>query len=57
MQTSTVKESALGKVFIEFELIASAFMCYNLLNNRVYRGNSIEINFADRDHYMIKNLS
>ena len=37
-QTSTVKPSSIGKVFVEYEEITSGFILYNLLNSRPYMG-------------------
>jgi len=30
-QTSTIQESALGKIFVEYQELTSAFACYNML--------------------------
>lgn len=45
LRNKAIKESALGKAFVEFEEIASAFACYNLLNNRPFLGKPVEIDF------------
>ena len=37
-KTSPIKESALGKAFVEFEEVASAFVCFNMLNERPFLG-------------------
>jgi hypothetical protein len=47
----------MGKVFIEFESIASSFACYNLLNGKIYLNQPVEINFYDKDLYLTKSLS
>ncbi|CDW84689.1 splicing factor u2af large [Stylonychia lemnae] len=56
MQTTTVKPSSIGKVFVEFEEVTSGFACYNLLNSRVYMGHPVEINFYSKDLYVTKSL-
>ena len=56
MQTTTVKVSAIGKAFVEFEEVASAFACYNLLNGRPYRGFPVVINFFNKDLFLTKSL-
>ncbi len=48
-QTSTIKESALGKIFVEFEELAAAFVCYNMLFERHYMGQPVVIEFFSRD--------
>ena len=51
-QTSTIKESALGKAYVEFEEISSAFACYNMINERNYMGKPVEIEFFPKDSYI-----
>lgn len=55
-KTSTIKKSALGKAFIEFEELSSAFICFNLLNDRIYLGHKVEVEFFDRDYYITLSL-
>jgi hypothetical protein len=47
--TSTIKESALGKIFVEFEEVSAAFACYNMLFERLYMGMPVVIEFFSRD--------
>ena len=47
--TPTIKKSALGKIFIEFEEIASAFVAYNLLYERRFLDQTVTIEFFPRD--------
>jgi hypothetical protein len=56
IKMSTIKQSAIGKAFVEFELITSAFTCYNILNNRNYLGKPVEINFFDNGLYITNSL-
>eukprot|EP00347_Sterkiella_histriomuscorum_P022214 403331270 len=56
MQTSTVKPSAIGKAFVEFEEVTSGFACYNLLNGRQFMGMPVEINFYNKDLFVTKSL-
>ena len=53
----TILPSAIGKAFVEFEAITSAFACYNLLNGKKFMGLSVEINFVDRDQFLTKKLA
>ena len=46
---STIQESAIGKAYVEFEEVTSAFACYNLLNQKPYMGLPVEINFYNED--------
>lgn len=48
-QTSTIKQSGMGKMFVEFEEISSAFACYNLLYEREFLGQPVVIEFFSRD--------
>lgn len=48
-QTSTIKESAIGKIFVEYEEVSSAFACYNMLYERLYLGMPVVIEFFSRD--------
>ena len=57
MQTTTVKASAIGKAYIEFEEVTSSFTCYNLLNGKAFMGKPVEINFYSKDLYLTKSLS
>ena len=47
--TSTIKESALGKIFVEYEEVSSAFACYNMLYDRLYMGMPVVVEFFSRD--------
>jgi hypothetical protein len=47
----------LGKAYAEFEEVTAAFACYNLLNSRPYMGLPVEINFANKDQFLTKQLS
>mmetsp|Transcript_27716 Transcript_27716/g.26750 ORF Transcript_27716/g.26750 Transcript_27716/m.26750 type:complete len:116 (+) Transcript_27716:966-1313(+) len=53
---SSTQESAVGKVFVEYEDINSAFACFNLLNNRPYMGSPVEIHFFDKGAFFTKSL-
>jgi hypothetical protein len=53
---TTIKESALGKAFAEFEEVTAAFACFNLLNTKPYLGKPVEINFFSKDDFLTKNL-
>ena len=53
---TTIKESALGKAYAEFEEVTSAFACYNLLNSKPFMGQAVEINFFNKDHFLTKML-
>lgn len=55
-QTSTIREAALGKIFVEFEEVSSAFACYNLLYDRCYLGQPVVIEFFSRDQYITQSL-
>ena len=55
-QTSTIKESALGKFFCEYEEVASAFTCYNMLDQRQYMEAPVQIEFFSRDQYITQSL-
>ena len=55
-QTSTIKESALGKAYVEFEEISSAFACYNMINERNFMGKPVEIEFFPKDSYITQSL-
>ena len=55
-KTSTIKESALGKAFVEFEEVASAFVCFNMLNDRVFLDQQVIIEFFTRDAYITQSL-
>jgi len=55
-QTSTIKQSAIGKIFVEYEEISSAFTCYNMLFERLYMGMPVVIEFFSRDQYITKSL-
>lgn len=52
----TIKETALGKAFAEFEEITAAFACFNLLNGKPYLNMPVEINFFSKDDFLTKNL-
>ena len=54
--TNTIATSALGKAYIEFEMVTSAFACYNLLNKKQFMEAPIEINFYPKDQYLTKTL-
>ncbi|TNV73086.1 hypothetical protein FGO68_gene4342 [Halteria grandinella] len=54
---TTIQESAIGKAYAEFEEVTAAFACYNLMNNRVYMGMPVEINFANKDQFLTKQLN
>ena len=56
VETTTVKESAIGKAFIEFEEVTSAFACYNLLNAKPFMNMPVEINFFSKDMFLTKSL-
>lgn len=47
--TSTIKESALGKIFVEYEEVSAAFACYNMLYDRLYMGMPVVVEFFSRD--------
>ena len=51
-KTSTIKQSALGKAFVEYEEISSAFACYNMLNDRSFLGQPVVLEFFSRDQYI-----
>ena len=51
-RTSTIKQSALGKAFIEFEEVASAFICFNVLNEKKFLDQPVIIEFFSRDQYI-----
>jgi RNA recognition motif-containing protein len=51
-KTSTIKQSALGKAFVEFEEVSSAFVCYNLLNEKQFLGHPVVLEFFSRDQYI-----
>ena len=55
-KTSTIKESALGKAFVEFEEVASAFVCFNMLNDRVFLNQQVVIEFFTKDAYITQSL-
>lgn len=55
-QSITMKETAIGKAYVEFEEIISAFLCYNLLNGRLYMGFPVEINFFDKALFITNSL-
>lgn len=55
-QTSTIRESALGKIFVEFEEVSAAFACYNMLFERLYMGMPVVIEFFSRDQYITQSL-
>ena len=55
-KTSTIKESALGKAFVEFEELASAFICFNLLNERTFLEQPVKVEFFSRDQYITQSL-
>jgi uncharacterized protein (DUF1810 family) len=55
-QTSTIKESAIGKIFVEYEEISCAFACYNMLFERLYMGMPVVIEFFSRDQYITQSL-
>ena len=48
-KTSTIKQSALGKAFVEYEEVSSAFACYNMLNDRFFLGQPVVLEFFSRD--------
>ena len=52
----TIKETAIGKAFAEYEEVTSAFACYNLLNTKSYMGHPVEINFFNKDEFLTKVL-
>ena len=54
--TSTIKQSALGKAFVEFEELASAFICFNLLNEKRFLEQPVKVEFFSRDQYITKSL-
>lgn len=51
-KTSTIKQQALGKAFVEFEELSSAFICFNLLNDRYFLDQPVKVEFFNRDHYI-----
>jgi len=51
-KTSTIKQSALGKAFVEFEELSSAFICFNLLNERRFLNQPVKVEFFSRDQYI-----
>ena len=53
---TTIKETAIGKAFAEYEEVTAAFACYNLLNSKPYMGQQVEINFFNKDDFMTKSL-
>ena len=53
---TTIKETALGKAFAEFEEVTAAFACFNLLNGKSYLNMPVEINFFSKDDFLTKNL-
>lgn len=55
-QTSTIKESALGRAYVEFEEISSAFACYNMINEQIFLGKAVEIEFFPKDSYITQSL-
>ena len=55
-QTSTIKQSAMGKIFVEFEEVSSAFICYNMLYQRRFMGEPVVIEFFGRDQYITLSL-
>lgn len=54
--TSTIKQSGMGKMFVEFEEVSSAFACYNLLYEREFMGQPVVIEFFSRDQYITQSL-
>jgi hypothetical protein len=52
----TIKETAIGKAFAEYEEVTSAFACYNLLNGKCFMGQPVEINFFNKDDFLTKTL-
>ena len=52
----TIKKSAVGKAYAEFEAVTSAFACYNLLNGKPFMGMPVEINFSNKDKFLTKEL-
>ncbi len=48
-QFNTIKESAIGKIFVEFEEVAAAFVCYNMLYQREFMGQPVTIDFFAKD--------
>jgi len=46
----------MGKMFVEFEEISSAFACYNLLYEREFLGQPVVIEFFGRDQYITQSL-
>jgi hypothetical protein len=52
----TIKDTAIGKAFAEYEEVTSAFACYNLLNTKSYMGQPVEINFFNKDEFLTKVL-
>lgn len=54
--TSTIKESALGKIFVEYEEVSAAFACYNMLYDRLYMGMPVVVEFFSRDQYITQSL-
>ena len=55
-QTSTIQESALGKIFVEYQELTSAFACYNMLYQRRFMGEPVVIEFFSRDQYITLSL-
>lgn len=51
-KTSTIRQSALGKAFVEYEEVSSAFACYNMLDGRYYLGQPVVLEFFSRDQYI-----
>ena len=41
--TSTIKQSGMGKMFVEFEEVSSDFACYDLLYEREFMGQPVVI--------------
>ena len=53
---TTIKDTAIGKAFAEYEEVTAAFACFNLLNTKPFMGLPVEINFFNKDDFLTKNL-
>ena len=55
--TPSIKDSAVGKVFVEFDDVCSAFIAYNLLDTLPFNGEPVNITFFDPEQYLKAALS
>ena len=52
----TIPSTAIGKIFVRFEEVASAFGVYNLLNGRYFANQAITTTFYSEDKFSRKEL-